>query len=65
MMGTMSLFGYLRDFESLCFECLPFVFDMKLGQINTGGNRSVVKGALSVYAVYARAYHFMLLLHYY
>ena len=27
--------------KSLCFECLPFVFDMKLGRV-TGTNRSVV-----------------------
>ena len=28
--------------KSLRFECLPFVFDMKLGRSNTGGNCSVV-----------------------
>ncbi len=27
--------------KSLCFECLPFMFDMKLGRV-AGGNRSVV-----------------------
>ena len=27
--------------KSLCFECLPFMFDMKLGRV-TGGSRSVV-----------------------
>ena len=27
--------------KSLCFECLPFMFNMKLGQV-TGANRSVV-----------------------
>ena len=31
----------LWDME-VCFECLPFVLDTKLGRSNTGGNRSVV-----------------------